>query len=57
MSSKIKAFEMWFYRRILKVRYTDRMINVAVLNRMQMELKFLKNMMKRKIYYAGHVAM
>jgi hypothetical protein len=55
ISSKINAFEMWCYRRILKVRYTDRVNNVDVLNRMQMELKFLRSMKKRKMEYAGHV--
>jgi hypothetical protein len=55
MSSKINASEMWWYRRILKVRYTDRVTNVEVLNRMQTELKFLLNMKQRKMEYAGHV--
>ena len=55
MSSKVNAFEMWCYRRILKVRYTDRVTNVEVLNRIQTELKFLRRMKKRKMEYAGHV--
>jgi hypothetical protein len=55
MSSKINAFEMWCYRRILKVTYTDRVTNVEVLKRMQTELKFLRSMKKRKMEYAGHV--
>jgi hypothetical protein len=55
MSSKINAFAMWCYRRILKVRYTDRVTNVEVLNRMLTELKFLRSMKKRKIECAGHV--
>ena len=55
MSSKVNAFEMWCYRRILKIRYTDRVTNVEVLNRMQTELKFLRRMKKRKMEYAGHV--
>jgi hypothetical protein len=55
MHAKVNAFEMWCYRRILKVRYTDWVINVKVLNRMHMELKFLSSMKKRKMEYAGHV--
>ena len=55
MSSKINAFEMWCYRRILKIRYTDRVTNVEVLNSMQTELKFLRRMKKRKMEYTGHV--
>jgi hypothetical protein len=55
MSSEINAFDMWCYRRMVKVRYTDRVINVEVLNRMQTDLKFLRSMKNRKMEYAGHV--
>ena len=55
MSSKVNAFEMWCYRRILKVRYTDRVTNVEVLNRIQTELNFLRRMKRTKMQYAGHV--
>jgi hypothetical protein len=40
---------------MLKIKYTDRVTNVEVLNRMQTELKFLSSMKKRKMEYAGHV--
>jgi hypothetical protein len=67
MSSKVNAFEMWCYRRMLKIKYTDRVTNVEVLkytdrvtnvevlNRMQTELKFLKNMARAKTGRAGRV--
>jgi hypothetical protein len=55
MSSKVNAFEMWCYRRMLKIKYTDRVTNVEVLNRIQTELKFLSSMKKKKMKYAGHV--
>jgi hypothetical protein len=55
MSSKLNAFEMWCSRRILKVRYSDRVTNVDVLNQMQTELKFFRSMKKRKMDYASHV--
>ena len=49
------AFEIWCYRRILKIRYTDRVTNREILNRMRTKLHFLKTMIRRKIEYAGHV--
>ena len=39
----------------MKISYTDRVTNMEVLNRMQTKLHFLKNMIKRKLEYAGHV--
>ena len=39
----------------MKIRYTDRLTNAEILNRIQMELKFLRRMKKRKMEYAGHV--
>jgi hypothetical protein len=55
MCNKVNAFEMWCYRRMLKIRYTDRVKNEEVLNRMQVKLHFLKDMKKRKLEYGGHV--
>ena len=55
MHMKVNAFEMWCYRRILKIRYTERVTNREILNRMQTQLHFLKNMIRRKMEYAGHV--
>ena len=51
---KVNAFEMWCYRRILKIRCTDRVTNREILNRMQTKLHFLKNTIRRKMEYAGH---
>jgi exonuclease III len=55
MRAKVNAFEMWCYRRILKIKYTDGVTNVEVLNRMQTDLKFLSSMRRRKMEFAGHV--
>src|SRR5688572_11064350 len=40
---------------MLKKNFRERIRNKEVLNRMQTELHFLKDMMKRKLKYAGHV--
>ena len=55
MFKKMNAFEMWCYRRILKISWKDRITNVEVLQRMQTSLHFMSNMKKRKLEYAGHV--
>jgi hypothetical protein len=39
----------------LKIKYTDRVTNVEVLNRMQKELKFLGSVRRGKVGCAGHV--
>src|SRR6478735_3722092 len=52
---KVNAFEMWCYRRILKISFVDRITNKEVLNRVQTDLHFMKDMKRRKLEYAGHV--
>ena len=52
MRMKVNAFEMWCYRRMLKISWKDKVSNREVLNRVQ---KRLQDMMKRKLRYAGHV--
>ncbi len=53
MRKKVNAFEMWCYRRMLKISWRDRVTNEEVLDRMQIALHFMEDMIKKK--YAGHV--
>ena len=55
MCRKVDAFEMWCYRRMLKISWMDKVTNVEVLNRMQTKLHFMADMKRRKLNYAGHV--
>src|SRR5688572_11833559 len=55
MRQKVDALEMWCYRKILKINFRDRIRNKDVLSRMHTELHFMRDMMKRKMKYAGHV--
>ena len=48
MFKKINAFEMWCYRRMLKISWKDRITNVEVLQRMHTSLHFMSNMKKRE---------
>lgn len=43
LSKKIEALEMWLYRRILNISWTDRVSNVCVLQRMQKEKRITED--------------
>ena len=51
----MNACEYWCYKRILKISWRDRVKNEEILNRMQAQLQFMEDMIKRKMKYAGHV--
>src|SRR2546425_1206764 len=56
---KSDDFEMWCYRMILGISWRDKVSNKKVMIRVQTELQtelhFTKDMIKRKLEYAGHV--
>ena len=57
LKKKITAFEMWCYRRILKISWTNMITNEEVLRRVEeTEAKLLKMIIKRKITFFGHIA-
>ncbi|KAJ4446891.1 hypothetical protein ANN_13592 [Periplaneta americana] len=51
---RIEAFEMWIWRRMERVKWTDRIRNEAVLERVGEERMMLKLMRKRKRNWLGH---
>jgi len=53
--NKMNAFELWCYRRILKISWIDKITNVEVFDRMQTRSHFWKDIVKRKLEFAGHV--
>src|SRR3989442_6068397 len=59
MRMKVNAFETWCYRMILGISWRDKVSNKKVMKRVQAELEtelhFTKDMVKRKMEYAGHV--
>ena len=55
LQKKINAFEMWCYRRMMKISWKDKISNTEVLEKAQTELHFLNDMKRRKLEYAGHV--
>ena len=53
---KLEAFEMWVYRRILRISWTDRVTNTEVLRRMGKAKELIETIKSRKLEYLGHVA-
>jgi len=53
---RINSLEQWCYRRILKIKWTDRVFNEAVLKRVQVRKAVLYNsIQKQKLAFAGHI--
>lgn len=53
--NKLEAFEMWTYRRILKVPWTERVSNEEILSRMSKDREMLYTIKRRKVDYFGHL--
>ena len=52
---RIEAFEMWCYRRMMKIRWVDRVTNEEVLRRVGEERCFWRLLMKRRDRLVGHI--
>lgn len=52
---KLEAFEMWLYRRILRIPWVDKVPNAEVLRRMGKEMEVLNTIKCRKLEYLGHI--
>lgn len=55
IEKKIDAFEMYIYRRILRISWVQRVTNVAVLNRMCKQKELMLTIKERKTRYIGHI--
>ena len=52
---KNNAFELWMYRRMLKIPWTDEVTNETVLQRLGKEEEVVYHTQKRKLEYLGHI--
>lgn len=52
---RIEAFELWTYRRMLKISWTDKVTNKEVLRRVEKETELIFTIQRRKLEYLGHV--
>ena len=55
MAKKINAFEMWLYRRMLRIPWTAHKTNEEVLTMMNTKLTLLTTIKQRKTAYFGHI--
>ena len=55
LENRINAFELWIYRRMLKISYVDRITNEQVLNMVDEKEKLLLEIQTRKLKYFGHL--
>ena len=52
---RIDAFELWCWRRLLRVPWTERRSNQSILNEISPECSFEGMMLKLKLQYFGHL--
>lgn len=50
----MQAFEMWSYRRMLRISYMYDVTNTTVLQLMQKSLEIVDTIKERKLAYLGH---
>jgi Reverse transcriptase (RNA-dependent DNA polymerase) len=52
---RLQAFEMWCYRRMMRVSYIHHVTNQTILDRIQKECEIIRTIKVRKASYFGHV--
>ena len=53
--SRLDACEMWVYRRVLKISWTEKIANGEVLKRMGTGIEIVRQFKTRKLQYLGHL--
>ena len=52
--NRIQAAEKWFYRRLLRVKWTDKRTNESVLKELGVQCLMLSEISKKRLKYLGH---
>ena len=55
MEKRLEAFEMWCWRRLLKISWTERISNEEVLRRMGVERELIVKIRASQMRFIGHV--
>ena len=55
MEDRINAFEMWTYRRMLRIPWTDKISNEEVIQRVTPEQSIMCRLKTSKLKYFGHI--
>ena len=50
----INAAELWFYRRLLSIQWTEKRTNESVLEELSVKPELLSTLNRRKLRYLGH---
>ena len=53
--ARIEAFEMWCYRRMMRIKWIDRVSNEGVLRRVGEKRSLMKTLRRRRKYLIGHI--
>ena len=53
--SRVEAFKMWCYRRMMKIKWIDRVSNEKVLRRVEEKRSLLKTLKRRRDILIGHI--
>ena len=54
-ADRIEAFEMWCYRRLLRISWTKKVTNNEVLQRVDSQRTIFIDIKRRKLKYFGHI--
>ena len=55
MSERLAAFEMWLYRKMLKIQWTEKITNKDVISRVGEQHNIMNVIRTRKLRYFGHI--
>lgn len=55
MEKRIDVFEIYIYRRMLRISWVQRITNIEILNRVQKQKELMITIKERKTNYIGHV--
>ena len=55
MAKRLSAFEMWYYRRMLRISWTEKVSNEEVLERAKIKKRLYNIIQTKKLQYFGHI--
>ena len=55
MAKRLSAFEMWAYRRMLRISWTEKVTNEEVLKKVRCEKRLYSIIQTKKLKYFGHI--
>ena len=48
------AMEMWCYRRMLRIHWTDKKTNISILEQLNLKRELMRSIKRRKLRFYGH---